>query len=65
MTDSHIHANTPIDWSTDGIIRRRNQFYAASQRAFWIRWNMGSLGGSAVGSAGALWAARGGADSSD
>ena len=30
----HDHHEFEINWDTDAIVNRRNQFYAASQRAF-------------------------------
>ncbi|MBZ9985926.1 aspartate aminotransferase family protein [Mesorhizobium sp. BH1-1-5] len=34
MNAPHTHSSLAIDWSTQGIVDRRNRFYSASQRKF-------------------------------
>jgi len=34
MNAPHTHSSLAIDWSTEGIVDRRNRFYSASQRKF-------------------------------
>lgn len=34
MNAPHAHSSLAVDWSTQGIVERRNRFYSASQRKF-------------------------------